>query len=158
MTALKARNDIMRKIASFREVQKLIVNTPRDMAFKVAGELIQNELNFGGTENTTVKIGRISGNLARSFGADNSGNPKAGFDRVHQNGPYEWAVVQTQAIAPYAGDVAVYSMRRWGMTYLDSVRRRTHDFLLKEAIDEFEYAMKLISAGKSFTYHPLYGE
>jgi hypothetical protein len=146
MTALKARNDIMKKVASFREVKKLIVNAPRDMAVHVTKQLKENELNFGGTEpNVVTKIGRISGRLAGSF------------NQV-QIDPHTWGVEQTTAQAPYAGDVAVYSMRRWGMTYLDSVRRRTHDFLLKEAIEEFEYAWKLIAAGKSFTYHPLYGE
>jgi len=161
MATVTANINLMGKIASLMEVKKLIVNTPRDMAFKVAGELIQHELNFGGTLKTEVAIGRKSGNLARSYGGTGSGkdvSPKAGFDRVHQEGAYEWAVTQNESIAPYGGDIAVYSMARWGMTPLDSVRRRTTDYLLKEALDEFEYAMKLIAANRPFTYHPLYGE
>lgn len=146
MPAVRAKIDLMRKIASFQEVKKLIANIPRDMAVKVAGELKENELNFGGTApDVAVSIGRRSGNLARSF------------DSV-QIDAQTYGVQQTQAIAPYAGDVAVYSMRRFGMTYIDSVRRRTTDYLLKEALDEWEYAWKLIVANRPFTYHPLYGE
>lgn len=146
MAPVTANINLMNKIASLQEVKKLIQFTPRDMAVKVTGEMKENELNFGGTApDVAVAIGRRSGNLARSF------------DAV-QIDDHTYGVQQTQAIAPYAGDVAVYSMRRFGMTYLDSVRRRTTDYLLKEALDEFEYAMKLIAANQPFTYHPLYGE
>lgn len=145
VAAITANIAIMRTISSLREVKKLIRNTPRDMAVYSVGQMKDNELNFGGTENAPVKIGRRSGNLARSF------------DAV-QIDEFTYGVQQTQAIAPYAGDVAVYSMRRFGMTYLDSVRRRTTDFLLNGAIDEFNYAFRLIAADRVFTYHPLYGE
>lgn len=148
MPAVTANINLMRKIASLQEVKLLIKNTPRDMAVKVTGEMKGHELNFGapstiGTVETS--IGRISGNLARSFNSVKIDD-------------HTYGVEQTLAIAPYAGDVAVYSMRRFGMTYLDSVRRRTTDYLLEGALDEFNYAFKLIAANRSFTYHPLYGE
>jgi len=146
MATVTANINLMGKIASLMEVKKLIRFTPRDMAVYVTKQHKENELNFGGTEpDVVVKIGRISGNLARSFD-------------VVQVDEFTYGVQQNQSIAPYAGDVEVYAMRRFGMTSTDSVRRRTHDYLLKEALDEFEYAMKLIAANRPFTYHPLYGE
>jgi len=139
---------LMRKIASFSEVKKLIQNIGRDMAIKAAGELKDHELNFGNPSqigSVAVDIGRRSGNLARSFS----------FKKISES---EWAVMQTQSIAPYAGDVAVYSMRRFGMTYIDSVRRRLFPYLYKGAKDEFELAINEINSGRIYKYHPLYGE
>lgn len=138
-----------RKIASIKEVrERLIPNIPRDMAFFAIDELKDHELNFGNPSRlnpVVAEIGRISGNLARSWG-------------VKQLSREEWAIMQTQAIAPYAGDVFVYSQRRFGMTPLDSVRRRTHDFLIAGAKKEWEYAWRSINAGLAYKYNPLYGE
>jgi len=148
MATVTANIGFMNKIASLQEVKKLIVNTPRDMAFKVAGELKNHELNFGNPSEIGVvasKIGRVSGNLARSF------------DAVEIN-DHTWAVQQTQSIAPYAEKMARYSMWKFQIDYMDSVSYRLEQFLLTEAIDEFEYAMKLIAADRPFTYHPPYGD
>lgn len=141
---------LMRKLASLKEVrERLIPNIPRDMAVKVVGELQDHELNFGNPntdlEPVAVDIGRISGNLSRSFG----------FKQIN---PQQWAVMQTLALAPYAGDVADYAKIRFGMTYLDSVRRRTADYLIKGAKEEWEYAFDRIENDRPYKYHPLYGE
>lgn len=141
---------LMRKMASLDEIRKrLIPNIPRDMAIKVSGELIMHELNFGDPntdlEPVAVDIGRITGNLARSFS-------------YKQVSPLEWAVMQTSPVAPYAGDVAEYSRQRFGMTYLDSVRRRTEGYLMKGAKEEWEYAWERIENDRPYKYHPLYGE
>lgn len=140
---------LMNKLASFTEIREVLIpKIPRDMAIRVTGELKGHELNFGepaDLEPVVVDIGRISGNLARSF-------------NFKQLGPFTWAVQQTLAIAPYAGDVADYAQVRFGMTYLDSVRRRTHDFLMQGAKDEWERAWKLIDEGNRYRYRPLYAE
>ena len=143
------QDGLLRKLASIKEIKtKLIPNIPRDMAIKVAGELTDHELNFGQPSqigDVETPIGRVTGNLARSFS----------FKQISAT---EWAVMQTQALAPYAGGVAVYSMRRFGMTYLDSVRRRTHDYLIAGAKEEWEYAWDRIEKDKPYKYHPIYGE
>ena len=129
------------------------------MAIFTVKEMVDNELNFGGTgegvshtssvsgvtKTIFVDIGRISGHLAQSFG----------YAKVDEG---TWAVQQVESIAPYAPDVFAYSFARWGMTPFDSVRRRTHDYLLKGAIEEWNYAWDQISQGKPYKYHPLYGE
>ena len=140
---------VMRKMQSIHEVKHVTIpKLIRDMAVRVAGELQAHELNYGAPsdlEPVTVDIGRITGNLARSFG-------------FTQLGKYTWAVQQTLAIAPYAGDVADYAQRRFGMTYMDSVRRRTHDFLLNGAKEEWERAWRLINADRSYKYQNPYAE
>ena len=144
-----AMSGVMRKMQSIHEVKHVTIpKLIRDMAVRVAGELQAHELNYGAPsdlEPVTVDIGRITGNLARSFG-------------FTQLGKYTWAVQQTLAIAPYAGDVADSSQRRFGMTYMDSVRRRTHDFLLNGAKEEWERAWRLINADKAYKYQNPYAE
>ena len=139
---------LLRKIASMKEIREVFIpSIPREMAIKASGELSMHELNFGNPSdigNVAVEIGRISGNLARSFG----------YIQISQ---YQWAVSQTLAIAPYAADVAVYSHLRFGMTYLDSVRRRTHDYLRDGVKEEWEYAWDRVNNDKPYKYHPLFG-
>lgn len=153
---------LMRKLASLDEIRKrLIPNIPRDMAIKVSGELIMHELNHGIPSeigSVDVSIGRITSRLAQSFGAASNGEPLEGEKRVRKLGPMTWAVTQLTASAPYAGDVADYSQQRFGMTYLDSVRRRTDDYLMKGAKEEWEYAWERIENDRPYKYHPLYGE
>lgn len=118
------------------------------MSIRVVGELQEHELKFGqpsDLEPVVVDIGIVNGFLRKSFG-------------FKQIGRYTWAVQQTLAIAPYAGDVADYAQRRFGMTYMDSVRRRTHDFLLNGAKEEWERAWRLINADRSYKYQNPYAE
>lgn len=156
MAMLTIKSDFRKTLASLHEIKtRLIPNIPRDMAIKSRGEMVAHELNFG-TDSpfgpVVAKIGIDSGNLRRSFGSE---NPSLAIEQVNEG---TWAVSQVFSMAPYAPDVFFYSQQRFGMTPFDSVRRRLHDYLLKGAIEEWNYAWEQITQGKPYTYHPLYGE
>lgn len=135
MSAKIDANGLSRKLKSLHQLAIGLESMPRDAAIAAVQELISRELNFN-------PVGRISGNLARSFG-------------FTQLGAGTWAVQQTQQIAPYAQEVAQRIARKFGANYVELADDRTRDAILAAIDEEFARAIDRINAGRPYVYRPL---
>lgn len=135
MSAKLDAGGLSRKLKNLHQLAIGLELMPRDAAIAAVQELVSRELNFN-------PVGRISGNLARSFG-------------FVQLAPGTWAVQQTQQIAPYAQEVAQRIARRFGANYVELADDRTRDAIIAAIDEEFARAVDRINAGRPYTYKPL---